>query len=121
MAELTIQQITEAGGSVTYTAANSGGDTADNGGGTFLHIKNGGGSEITVTITAQTTSVDSSIYGDLTKANASIAVAASGEAFIGPFKPSAFNNANGEIAITYSAVESVTIAALYMTQSQMSG
>ena len=121
MAELTIQQITEAGGSVTYTAANSGGDTADNGGGTFLHIKNGGGSEITVTITAQTTSVDSSIYGDLTKANASIAIAASGEAFIGPFKQSAFNNANGEIAITYSAVTSVTIAALYMTQSQMSG
>ena len=119
MAELTIQQITEAGGSVTYSAATADGDTADNGGGTFLHIKNGGGSEITVTITAQTTSVDSSIYGDLTKANASIAVAGSGEAFIGPFKQSAFNNTDGEIVITYSAVTSVTIAALYMTPSQM--
>ena len=40
MAELTIQQITEAGGSVTYSAATADGDTADNGGGTFLHIKN---------------------------------------------------------------------------------
>ena len=119
MAELTLQQITEAGGSVTYSAAAGGGDTADNGGSTFLNIKNGGVGEITVTITAQTTSVDSSIYGDLTKANASIAVAASGEAFIGPFKPSAFNNADGEGAITYSGVTSVTIAALYITASQM--
>ena len=114
MAELTIQQITEAGGSVTYSAAAGGGDTADNGGSTFLHIKNGGGSEITATITAQTTSVDSSIYGDLTKANATIEVASEGEAFIGGFAPAAFNDGNGEIAITYSGVTSVTIAALYV-------
>ena len=119
MAELTLQQITEAGGSVTYSAAAGGGDTADNGGSTFLNIKNGGEDGITVTITAQTTSVDASIYGDLTKANASIVVAGLGEAFIGPFKISSFNNADGEIAITYSAVTSVTIAALYITPSQM--
>ena len=120
MAELTLQQITEAGGSVTYSAAAGGGDTADNGGSTFLHIKNGGAEEsLTATITAQTTSVDSSIYGDLTKANASIVIVAGGEAFIGPFKPSAFNDGNGEIAITYSGVTSVTIAALYITASQM--
>ena len=119
MAELTIQQITEAGGSVTYSAAAGGGDTADNGGSTFLNIKNGGGSEVTVTITAQTTSVESSIYGDLTKANASIAIESGAEAFIGPFKPSSFNNTDGEIAITYSGVTSVTIAALYITASQL--
>ncbi|MBC8266371.1 MAG: hypothetical protein H8E84_05335 [Flavobacteriales bacterium] len=114
MAELTIQQLTEDGSSVTYSTAASGGDTADNGGTTFLHIKNGGGSEITATITAQTTSVDNSIYGELTKANASIAIAASGEAFIGPFKPAAFNDGNSELVITYSGVESLTIAALYI-------
>ena len=121
MAELTIQQITEAGGRVTYTAAAEAGDTADNGGNTFLHIKNGGGSEVTVTITAQTVSVDSSIYGDLTKANATVTIAGSGEAFIGPFKAPAFNDSNGEIAITYTAVTSVTIAALFITASQMGG
>ena len=114
MAELTLQQITEAGGSVTYSAAAADGDTADNGGTTFLHIKNGSGESITVTITAETTSVDSNIYGDLTKANASIAIAGSGEAFIGPFKPAAFNDGDGEIAITYSGVTSLTIAALYI-------
>ena len=54
------------------------------------------------------------MYGDLTKANAIIAVAASGEAFIGGFAPAAFNDGNGEIAITYSGVTSLTIAALYV-------
>jgi hypothetical protein len=119
MAELTIQQITEAGGSVTYSAAGGDGDTADNGGSTFLHIKNGGESSITATITAKTTSVENSIYGDLTKTNASIAIEPAAEAFIGPFKPAAFNDGNGEITITYSGVTSVTIAALYITASQM--
>jgi len=119
MAELTIQQITEAGVDINYSAAAGGGDTADNGGSTFLHIKNGGESSITATITAQTTSVENSIYGDLTKANASVAIGAGEEAFIGPFKPAAFNDGNGEIAITYSGVTSVTIAALYITASQM--
>tara|TARA_R110002020_G_scaffold1629_3_gene7340 strand:+ start:3027 stop:3371 length:345 start_codon:yes stop_codon:yes gene_type:complete len=114
MAELTLQQITESGVSITYSAAAGGGDTADNSGSTFLHIKNGGGSEITATITAETTSVESNIYGDLTKANASIAIAASGEAFIGPFKPAAFNDGDSAIAITYTGVTSVTIAALFI-------
>ena len=115
MAELTVQQISEAGGAATYVAATAGdGDTADNNGNMFLHIKNGGGGSITVTITALTTSVDSGVYGDLTKANASIAVASETEAFIGGFAPAAFNDGNGEIAITYSGVTSVTIAALYV-------
>tara|TARA_R100001530_G_scaffold126058_1_gene94786 strand:- start:75 stop:419 length:345 start_codon:yes stop_codon:yes gene_type:complete len=114
MAELTVQQITETGGAATYVSANGEGDTADNNGNMFLHIKNGGGGSITVTITALTTSVDSGVYGDLTKANASIAVASETEAFIGGFAPAAFNDGNGEIAITYSGVSSVTIAALYV-------
>ena len=115
MAELTVQQITETGGAATYVAAAGGGDTADNNGHLFLHIKNSGAEEsITATITALTTTVDSGMYGDLTKANAIIAVAASGEAFIGGFAPAAFNDGNGEIAITYSGVTSLTIAALYV-------
>ena len=114
MAELTVQQITEAGGAATYVSTAGGGDTADNNGNMFLHIKNGSGGEITVTITAVTTSVDSGVYGDLTKANATIAIAGSAEAFIGGFAPAAFNDGNGEVAITYSGVTSLTIAALYV-------
>ena len=119
MAELTLYQITEAGSAVTYASATAEGDTVDNGGSTFLHIKNGNASTRTVTITAQTTSVDSSIYGDLTKANASIVVGAGAESVIGPFKTSSFNNADGEIAITYSAVTDLTIVAFYITAAQL--
>ena len=43
MAELTVQQVTEAGGAATYISATAEGDTADNNGNMFLHIKNGGG------------------------------------------------------------------------------
>ena len=114
MAELTLQQITEAGGAVTYASAAGGGDTVENNGKVFLHYKNGSGGEITVTITAQTTSVDSSVYGDLTKANATQLIAASGECFIGPFSPLAYNNSSSQIVITYSGVTSLTVAALQL-------
>ena len=111
---LTVQQITETGGAATYAAATAEGDTAANNGNMFLHIKNGSGGEITVTITPVTTSVDSGMYGDLTKANATIAIAGGAEAFIGGFAPAAFNDGNGEVAITYTGVTSLTIAALYV-------
>tara|TARA_R100000781_G_scaffold115006_1_gene88394 strand:- start:1875 stop:2222 length:348 start_codon:yes stop_codon:yes gene_type:complete len=114
MATLTAQEISEAGTTVTYASATADGDVVDNDGKVFLHVKNGGGSEITVTITAQTTSVDSPIYGTLTKANASKAIAGSAEAFIGPFEMQAYNNSDEQIAITYTGVTSVTIAALYL-------
>ena len=112
MATLTVQTITESGKVATYASCEGGGDVVENDGSVFLHLKNASGGELTVTITAQTTTVDTSLYGDLTKANATQAIAASGEAFIGPFPPSAYNNTSSQIAITYSGVTSLTIAAL---------
>ena len=114
MAELTVQQITETGGAATYVSANGEGDTADNNGNMFLHIKNGGGGAITATITALTTSVESGMYGELRKSNSATILDAGTEAFVGGFAPAAFNDGNGEIAITYTAVTSLTIAALYV-------
>ena len=115
MAALTVQNITETGAAVNYASAAGGGDTAENGGSMFLHIKNGSGSEMTVTITAQTTSVDSSAYGDLTKANATLAIAGAAEGIIGPFPTLAYNNADQNVAITYSSATSITIAAFTIT------
>ena len=114
MAELTVQQITETGAAATYVAATAEGDTADNNGNMFLHIKNGSGGAITVTITALTTSVESGMYGELRKSNSATILDAGTEAFVGGFAPAAFNDGNGEIAITYTAVTSLTIAALYV-------
>ncbi len=115
MATLTVQTISESGKSASYASADGSGDVVANNGKLFLHIKNGSGGSITTTITAQTTSVDSGTYGTLTKADASIAIGASGEAFIGPFHPLAFNDSSSQIEITYSAVTSLTIAALTLT------
>ena len=114
MGAIAIQTISESGIVATYGVTAGGGHTVENNGKVFLHYKNGSGGEITVTITAQTTSVDSSVYGDLTKANATQLIAASGECFIGPFSPPAYNNSSSQIVITYSGVTSLTVAALQL-------
>jgi hypothetical protein len=119
MAEITAQSISESGlAAPEYSTCNSGGDTVVNGGvnrgPVFLHIKNGSGGELTVTITAQVTSIDLEAYGTVTKSNASVVVPSSGASFIGPFPSAIYNNSDDAIAITYSGVTSLTIAALYL-------
>jgi hypothetical protein len=75
MALLSLQTITAAGITPTYGAATSGGDkVALAAGNVFLHVKNGGGSTVTVTITTQ-----SSTYKGLTVPDRTVTVAASGE------------------------------------------
>lgn len=113
MAVLTRQRIVEAGLTPSYAAAAAGGDQVDNSDGkTYLHVKNGGGAGITVTITAQTLTTEDPKLGTVTKANIVKSVGAAAEAIIGPFKKQAFNNGSNQIAITYSGVTSVTVAAL---------
>jgi hypothetical protein len=108
MALLSIQTIKASGTTPSYTTAAGGGDkvslAAPN---TFLHVKNGGGSSITVTITTQSNS-----YKGLTVPDRTVTVAAAGEAMIGPLDPSLHSDINVQASIGYSAVTSVTIAAL---------
>lgn len=112
MADLTIHNVSEDGANVTFASASAGGDAAFNDGRTMLLINNGSGSSVTITVTAQTTSVEKPDFGDLTKPNATCAVPAGETQPFGPFSPEAFNDSNGDIAITYSATTSVTIAAI---------
>jgi hypothetical protein len=115
MPTLTRQVLGEDGLTASYVAAAGGGDQVVNtDGGTFLHIKNGSGGSITVTVAEQIsgTTVTDPNLGKLTKANATKAIAAGAEAFFGPFKKQGFNDVNGNIQITYSSVTSLTIAAL---------
>lgn len=105
MALLTNQQMTSAGGAITLTAAAGGGDTLDVGNGrTFLWVKNGGGSAITVTITTPGT-VDGLAITDRT-----VSVPNGGERLIGPLSPSVYADSTGVAAISYSGVTSVTVA-----------
>ena len=107
MALLTIQTIKPAGISPTYAAATAGGDklslSAPN---TFLHVKNGGASSITVTVTTQNNS-----YKGLTVPDRTVTVAASGEQMLGPFDPTLHADINQQASIGYSSATSVTVAA----------
>lgn len=117
MATLTRQALNEDGLTASYASAAALGDQVTNADGkTFLHIKNGSGGSITVTVSEQIsgTTVQSPQYGKLTKASATKAIGSGAEAFFGPFAKAGFNDVNGNIQITYTAVTSLTIAAVYI-------
>lgn len=89
------------GAAITFTAAAGGGDSFVNDGNTVLHVKNGGGSSINVTINS-TRQCDQGFDHDLV-----VAVDAAAEQVIGPFSVARFGRSVG---ITYSGVTSVTVA-----------
>lgn len=106
---LTRQQIDEDGLVASYAGADAGGDTFPNDGRTVLHLKNGSGSPITVTVAAEQATTRKPGFGELAKADAEIAVPATGEAFLGSFPTIAFGVVG---AITYSDVTTLTVAVL---------
>jgi hypothetical protein len=106
LAQLTAQKISQSGLSPTYSSAASGGETFPNDGKTFFHVKNGDTTSKTVTIVAQN-KCNQGFLHDL-----EVTVAASGEKIIGPFQVERFTNDAGVAKVTYSAVTSVTVAAL---------
>jgi hypothetical protein len=113
MATLSVQNLAVSGElQPSYAAAAGGGDEMPNDGDTFLHVKNGGGAGITVTIAAQVATRDAEGYGPFTRANLAVSIAAAADKMIGPLPAKTWNNANGRAAITYSGVTTVTVAAL---------
>tara|TARA_Y100001938_G_scaffold148480_1_gene232291 strand:+ start:2572 stop:2958 length:387 start_codon:yes stop_codon:yes gene_type:complete len=102
MATITPRKIVEGGLAESLSTCATGGDEFLNSGIEFLHIVNDHASvQYTITVTAQTTSIRHPSYGIVTKANQEINVAAGAEAFMGPFKQGAFNDANNKVQITY--------------------
>lgn len=106
MAVLTVQDVTAAGITPDYVAASATGDSFPNNGRVMLHVKNGGTAAIDVTIISAKTCN----FGF--QHNITVSVPASGEKMIGPFPPERFNNDQGQVQVNYSAVTSVTVAAL---------
>lgn len=108
MAVLSTVVIQPAGTAPALVAASAGGDRCEVGDSVFLHVKNGSGSPITVTID----SVAPSNYGDDVNLVVSVP-ATTGERFIGPLRASRFaSNTDGLAAITYSGVTSLTVEAV---------
>lgn len=103
MAQLTVQKATLSGLAPTFAAADAAGDTFANDGRTHLHVKNGSAAAVTVTVD----SVTACSYGF--DHNAEVSVPAGGERIIGPFDQNRFGTT---AAVSYSAVTSVTVAAV---------
>lgn len=108
MATLSKQMISRAGLTPSYAAASGGGDAFANSGAEFLHIRNGGGSSVTLTIATQL-----NVHG-LAVADHTVTVPAGEERLVGPFPVGTFNDDEGMVQLGYSGVTSVTVAVLRM-------
>jgi hypothetical protein len=118
LAQLTLNPHALAGLTPTFVAATAGGDAFSDAGDerTYFRVKNGGASTITVTI-APVSPTSIKVAGATPQAvslpSYSVSVAAAADTTIGPF-PSAYRDANSNVNVTYSAVTSVTVAAIRM-------
>jgi len=108
MATLTKQLISITGTTPSFGTATGGGDNFPNDGvRTFLVVKNGDASPMTVTFD-DTGSVEPA--GSKTfDADVEVTVGATDEEWIGPFPKSRFG---ASVGVTYSAVTSLTVAAI---------
>lgn len=105
MAALTTQRISITGLAASYASAGGSGDTIAPGDNTVLHVKNGSGGSINVTV-----AVPGTEYG-VNRADPVIAVGAGAEKFIQIPREIA-DSSDHRIHVTYSATSSVTVAAL---------
>lgn len=103
MATLAIQTIDNDGLTPAYVSAAGGGDKVVCGQGCYVHVKNGSGGSITVTVVTPET-----VDGDLAVGDRNVSVAAGAEAKIAV--GSRYRNpSDGLAALTYSGVTSLTI------------
>lgn len=103
MATRATEVVDVAGTTATYHAASGGGDKVTPADGTVLHVKNGGGSSINVTLVTPGTEQGLAI------ADRVVAVGNGAEKFIA-LDPIYRNPADGLADITWSATTSVTFA-----------
>jgi len=114
MAVITPVSPSVAGTNPAAVSAAAGGDTIPNPrGNAIVRVQNGGGASINVTVAVgpnPTRPADGS-FPAMTLANQVVAVPAGAARLIGPIPP-AFNDGNGSVQLTYSAVTSVTVEAV---------
>ncbi|AFZ66071.1 hypothetical protein [Deinococcus peraridilitoris] len=103
---LTKQPSSVTGLNPAYTAADATGVNIPNDGRTALHVKNASAGAITVTMRATTN------YFDGVKRDIQIAIPAGGERLIKPAEANYFADGSGLTLFDFSAVASVTVAAL---------
>ena len=125
MALITPKKITEEG-VLTSTApalasSSAGGDDFINTGVEFVRVENKhADATYTVTIVAQTTTYSFPRHGKLTKANTVINVGPDTSLFLGPFKPTVWNDTNGKVQLTYKLTSnSSTITGAHLLKTEV--
>lgn len=107
VALLALQRITQSGLAPAFAAADAAGDRFQPGDDVKLHVKNASAAAVTATVNSQKV-CDQGVDHDL-----AVSVPAGGERVIGPLPANRFADpADGLVKVTYSAVTSVTVAAL---------
>lgn len=107
MAALTSQRLSAAGTAPTYATASAGGDTAPVGRDLVLHVFNGSGASITVTVVTPGT------VNGLAIADAALVIPAGDQGFV-PLAKVYKNPSTGLANVTYSATTSVEVAVLQL-------
>lgn len=105
MAAIAPQVAKVVGTAVTFAAASAGGDTVAPNPTGILHVKNGSGASITVTVVVPGNTEFGQAAPDIP-----VVVAAGGHAAIGPLNSQTLLNGSGLVDITYSGVTSLTVA-----------
>ena len=103
------QQLSDTGLMAAYSPAAAEGHAVENNGRVILHVCNDSDEEITVKI------LSGYVRAGLKLADRVVEVGAGKSVFIGPFAADIYNQSDGgagQIYIDYSAVDSVTVAAL---------
>jgi hypothetical protein len=106
MTILNVLRVNQNGANPAFVAASSTGDEFPNDGKTMFHVKNSGAASITITVNSS----QPCNYGF--DHDHTVTVPNGGERMIGPFDRTRFNNSVGNVEVSYSAVTSVTVAAI---------
>jgi hypothetical protein len=107
VAILATQAVAPGGLDPVYVAAAAGGDKINPGPTTFLHVKNASGGALTVTVDSVAPCNQGADH------NLVVSVPAADDRMIGPLVAERFASAtDGLVAITYSGVTSLTVAAI---------
>lgn len=117
MADYTVQEIDVDGLDPSFSEPEDGDTIPVNGDQReFLVVKNGAASPVTVTIPAQTTSVNISGVGAVEVDDHEVDVPDGEERWIGPFTK-AYRNSEGKVVTEFSSVTDVTAAAVRLPKA----
>lgn len=113
MAAVTVNEIDDSA-AVAFTpvdADEASGDTFVNSNGdlALYFINESGTDAATVTLTAQETSKDVSGYGQMSKSNLTISLAAGEDKIVGPLEKRAWNDSSGNVNAAYSGTAAASV------------